>query len=178
MFNNQFWSGRVLVCSPCQFLWCKYSNFKLPTWCQLTDKIPENWTVSFCKSVQTCYSIPLYIPLMCMCFKSSLRVHGTVYLKTLLLLSVAAKISDIFPHLPLHLFFPSPVSQVFFKLFTFSLLPLRVLILCMPSSHGKLRWYVSFTPCHSLCDNWNWGWARNSKLGIKDSTVATGTVQL
>lgn len=69
------WGGarnwrEALFCGLCQFLWYKYSHHdKLPKWCQLIHKIPENVVIvsyepgiasltTWCASSSRCFSHP------------------------------------------------------------------------------------------------------------------------
>lgn len=144
MSDNQFWAGRVLVDSLCQFLWCKFSLLsqfqatymmltKLSNSCKFSNEL-----LQVCSSLvwhTTACAPYMYVAL------SSLVAYGTACLGMLLLLPAGVRVPDIFPYLPLHLPFSlSPLHFLsLFKLLTFSLLHLWVLILHVPSSPEEWR---------------------------------------
>lgn len=178
MTGNQLWAKRVLVCSLCQFLRCQYSRlsqFQATYTMSTNSQIPENLTVTSCKSTQACMGTLLHLSFMYMHHRFFFLIsHGTVCLGTILFLLTGSRVSDIFFYLPLH---PS------FSFSTFSMSSNSSILLSSSTGSHLVDDFKPrgtemthpITPCHSL---WHLGRTENSKLGITDFTVATGTVQL
>ena len=173
------WGGRALVCSLCQFLWCKYSHHSQ---FQATSMMLTDWQNSWkfnSQLLQVCSSL-LRHRTACTSYvyvlQSSLIALGAACLGMLLILFTGARISDTLPHLPQHPSFSFSTFSLFKKLLTFFLYGFSSCMYLQAMGNWNDTFLLHHVT-HSVIAE-IWAELGTSKMGIKDSTVATGTVQL